>query len=184
MSGDALPLDAILDRTEELLDAVDAMPPADRRIVIELLDRVDDVHRLALTRLGQAITPAEVERLRAVHPAVRWLFEAYGVGLDPHAVVERALDAVRPYVRSHGGEVELVHVDAGRVTVRLAGACVGCSASAVTLQRGVEEALRAGYPDFRELLVDGSTDAPTHEPPGPTLLQIEWHPDASRTGGP
>lgn len=183
MSGDALPLGQILDRTEELLDAVDAMPEADRRTVVELLDRVDDLHRLALTRLGQAVSPAEIERLRAAHPAIAWLWEAYGVGLDDRTVVERALDTVRPYLQSHGGEVEVIEVGDGQVTVRLAGACVGCSASAITLQRGVEEALRAHYPDFRELLVDDASTAVTHEPPGPTLLQIDWHPDASRARG-
>ncbi len=182
MTGDAVPLDRILDRADELLEMVDAMPQADRVTVIELLDRVDDLHRLALTRLGQAISPAEVERLRDAHPAIAWLWDAYGVGLDAVGVVERALGTIRPYLRSHGGEVDLVEVVGGRVTVRLAGACVGCSASAVTLQRGVEEALRTGYPDFRELLVDEPEAAAPHAPPGPTLLQIGWHPDASRAG--
>jgi Fe-S cluster biogenesis protein NfuA len=180
VSADAIPLDAILDRTEELLEAVDAMPEADRLTVIELLDTVDELHRLALVRLGQSLSPADVERLRDAHPAIAWLWEAYGVGLDARTVVERALDTIRPYLSSHGGEVEVLAVEGGRVTVRLGGACVGCSASAVTLQHGVEESLRAGYPDFRQLTVDEDV-AVTHEPPGPTLLEIAWHPDASRT---
>jgi Fe-S cluster biogenesis protein NfuA len=182
VSADATPLDAILDRTEELLEVVDAMPEADRHTVIELLDKVDELHRLALVRLGQSLTAADVERLRDAHPAIAWLWEAYGVGLDARTVVDRALDTIRPYLRSHGGEVQVLAVEDGRVTVRLGGACVGCSASAITLQHGVEDALRAGYPDFRELAVD-EVEAPVHAPPGPTLLQIDWHPEASRAPG-
>lgn len=175
---DAFPLDEILDRMEALYDAVEAMPREDRDLVVELLDRVDDVHRLALTRLGQVLGPAEVEHLRAAHPSIAWLFEAYGVGLGPRAAAERALDAVRPYVSSHGGTVEVLDVRDGIVHVRLGGACAGCTASAITLQEGVREALRTGFPDFRDLEVDEDLDAPAHPPPGQTLLQVDWHPDA------
>jgi Fe-S cluster biogenesis protein NfuA len=176
---DAVPLERILDRLDELLAAVDTLPPADRDNVIELLDHVDDLHRLALTRLGQALTAAQIEELRDVHPAVAWLWEAYGVGLDPHSVVERALDGIRPYLQSHGGEVELLEVVGGQVRVRLVGACSGCSASAITLREGVEEALRTGFPDYTGLVVDEDPDAVPHAPPGPTLLQLQWHPDAT-----
>lgn len=179
MSEDQVPLDAILDRTEALLETVDAMPEPDRATVIELLDRVDDLHRVALTELGAALPAAELERLRGAHPAIAWLWAAYGVGIDPREAVDQALETVRPYLHSHGGEVEVLGIAGGRVTVRLAGACVGCSASAVTLQQGVEEALRTGYPGFRELVVEEPETATPHDPPGPTLLQIAWHPEAA-----
>jgi hypothetical protein len=42
----------------------------------------------------------------------------------------------------------------------------------VTLQKGVEEALRERFPGFVELEVE-EIEAPAHPPPGPTLLQIE-----------
>lgn len=181
MSDEPAPLDQLLDRIEALLEAVDAMPEADRDTVIELLDRVDDLHRTALTELAHTLPTEEIERLRDTHPAIAWLWAAYGVGTDPRQAVEDALESIRPYLHSHGGEVEVVDVQGGRVTVRLAGACVGCSASAITLQEGVDEALRGGFPGFRELIVDPSqdADATAHEPPGPTLLQIEWHPEAT-----
>ncbi len=165
---------------QELFDAIDNLPDVDRGHVIELLDHVDDLHRLALTRLGQQLGPARVEDLRTAHPAITWLFDAYGVGLDAHATADRALDGIRPYLDSHGGQVELVEVVQGRVRVRLTGACSGCSASAITLQEGVERTLREGFPDFVALDVDEDPDAAAHPPPGPTLLQIEWHPDVAR----
>lgn len=178
MSGEPAPLEELLDRTEALLAAVDAMSEDDRRTVIELLDRVDDLHRMALTALEHEVPPEEIERLRDTHPAIAWLWAAYGIGTDPRRAVEDALERIRPYLHSHGGEVEVVDVEAGRVTVRLAGACVGCSASAITLQEGVDEALREGFPGFRELIVDEPEGASPHDPPGPTLLQIAWHPEA------
>jgi len=173
VTDDTRQLGALLDRFEGLLDAVDAMAPADRELVVELLDRVDDLHRLALLRLGQQLSPARVEDLRDAHPAIAWLWDAYGVGLDDRTVAARAIDAVRPYLESHGGDVEVVAVDDGAVTVRMQGACRGCTSSAITLQEGVEEALRAGYPDFRQLVVQDDPDAEAHPPPGgEVLLQI------------
>lgn len=175
-SSDARPLGAILDRMEDLMAAIEEMAPADRAIVIEFLDHVDDLHRLALTRLGQELTPAQVEDHRAAHPAIAWLWEAYGVGLDPRMLASRAIDAVRPYLESHGGDVEVLDVTDGKVLVALSGSCSGCSASAITLQEGVEEALRAGYPDFRELLLEEDPDAIPHGPPGETLIQLQMRP--------
>lgn len=172
-------LDTVLDRLEELLDAVDTLPDADRANVVELLDRVDDLHRLALGQLGARLPAHQVEELRDAHPAVAWLFEAYGIGLDQRAAVDAALDRVRPYLHSHGGEVELHDVTDGVVTVQLTGACAGCSASAITLREGVEEALAAGVPGFARLEVVEDRHAAPHDPPGPTLLQIDWHPESA-----
>lgn len=176
-------LDAVLARLEELLDAVDTLPDADRINVIELLDRVDDLHRLALGQLGARLPAHQVEELRDAHPAIAWLFEAYGIGLDQRAAVGAALDRIRPYLHSHGGEVELREVTDGVVTVELTGACAGCSASAITLRDGVEEALRSGVPGFARLEVIEDLDAEPHDPPGPTLLQIDWHPESAGARG-
>lgn len=174
-------MEAVLDRLEGLLEAVDAMAPADRELVVELLDRVDDVHRLALLRLGQRLGAARVEELRDAHPAIAWLWEAYGVGLDDRGVAARAIDAVRPYLLSHGGDVSVVEVDDGVVHVRMAGACSGCTASAVTLREGVERALREGYPDYVGLRVEEDPDAVPHPPPGgatggEVLVQLQRRP--------
>lgn len=171
-------LDELLDRMEACLDAVERLSAADRENVFELLDTVDHLHRVALHHVGQALDAATIERLRAAHPAVAWLLESYGVGLDERATAELALEDIRPYIHSHGGEVHVLDVDDGVVRVRLSGACSGCSASAITLQEGVEDALRTHLPGFVGLDVE-EDDAPTHAPPGPTLLQIERHPDSS-----
>lgn len=171
-------LDELLDQLEACLDAVEELPEADRDNVFRLLDVVDHLHRVALGHVGCELDAATIERLRAAHPSVAWLWDAYGVGLDARAAARRALDDIRPYIQSHGGEVEVVDVEDGVVRVRLSGACSGCSASAITLQQGVEEALRSNLPDFAGLEVEEDPDAAPHAPPGPTLLQIQPHPDS------
>jgi|SRR2546423_233701 Fe-S cluster biogenesis protein NfuA len=170
-------LDQRLDDLERLLSEVDALDEPLRGKVLALLDGVDALHRLALERLGAVLGADEIERLRATDGAVGWLFDAYAVGVDERATAEAALEGIRPYIHSHGGRLELLDARAGIVRVRLSGSCSGCTASAVTLRNGVEEALRAGFPGFAAMEVE-EDDALPHPPPGPTLLQIESYLDA------
>ena len=165
-------LEEVLNRLEGLLAEIDQLDEEVRRPVLELLDGLDALHRTALERLPEALGAEGVERLRGEDPALAWLLDTYGIGADERAAAERALDSVRPYIHSHGGEVELLDASGGVVHVRLAGACSGCAASAITLREGVEAALREGVPGFQRLEV-APDEGPAHPPPGPTLLQIE-----------
>ena len=169
---DPSPLDQLLTRLEELLAAVEEFEEPERATVLELLDGLDALHRMALGRLPDALGADGVAGLSGAHPALAWLLAAYGVGVDERAAAEDALEDLRPYIESHGGEVEVVDARDGVVRVRMAGACAGCTASAVTLKEGVERALRDGLPRFVGLEVEDDA-APAHPPPGPTLLQID-----------
>lgn len=163
-------LDELLSRLEGLLGEVEALQEDDRRLVMDLLDGVDGLHRLALVRLGDRLGEVQLGELRA-DPAIAWLLDAYGVGVDEHAAADAALEDVRPYIHSHGGEVEVVGAHRGVVRVRMSGACSGCTASAITLREGVEEALRENFAGFSSLEVDES-EAEAHAPPGPTLVEF------------
>lgn len=66
--------------------------------------------------------------------------------------VESALDEVRPALRMDGGDVELVSVDEGVVSVRLLGACGGCPMATMTLVGFVEERLRQRVPEIRRVV--------------------------------
>lgn len=169
-------LDDLLTQLEEALADVEAMEEMVRGRVYELLDGVDALHRMALARLGRALGPDQVADLRAADPAIAWLFDAYSVGVDERAAAEQALESIRPYIHSHGGDVEVLDVDEGVVRVRMSGACEGCTASAITLQQGIEEALRDGFPGFARVEVEDD-DAPAHPPPGATLLELQSPPD-------
>jgi len=168
-------LGPLLDRLEELLADVENLDAPVRDRVFELLDGVDAVHRLAVQRLADAAGPRLAE-LRGSDAAVDWLFEAYGVGVDDLGAASAALESVRPYLHSHGGEVEVLAVEHGVVRVRLAGACSGCTSSAETLRHGVEEALREGLPGFVAMDVAPDDGAPAHPPPTQVLLQITPRP--------
>lgn len=167
-------LGPLLDRLELLLGEVEELEPAARDRVFELLDGVDAVHRMAITRLADSLGPA-LPPLRH-DAAVDWLFEAYGVGVDDVEAASAALEQVRPYLHEHGGEVEVLGVQHGVVRVQLKGACSGCTSAAETLRHGVEEALREGLPGFVAMDVAPDDDAAAHPPPTQVLLQITPRP--------
>ena len=79
-------------------------------------------------------------------------------GLHPYDVTTRvaaALDSVRPYLGSHGGDVELLGIDdAGVVTLRMLGTCDSCPSSTVTLQLAVEGAIQAAAPEVTAIQVE------------------------------
>jgi Fe-S cluster biogenesis protein NfuA len=175
-SGSSLAsLGPLLDRLEELLADVEGLDDDVRSRVFELLDGVDAVHRLAITRLADSLGDG-LSRLRRGDEAVNWLFEAYGIGVDDVEAASAALDQVRPYLQEHGGEVEVLGVQDGVVRVRLAGACSGCTSAAQTLRHGVEEALREGLPGFVAMDVAPDDGAAPHPPPAQVLLQITPRP--------
>ena len=168
-------LGPLLDRLEELLADVEGLDEPVRDRVFELLDGVDAVHRLAMTRLADALGE-QLRPLRRQDAAVDWLFEAYGVGVDDVDAADAALDQVRPYLHEHGGEVEVLGVQHGVVRVRLSGACSGCTSASETLRHGVEEALREGLPGFVSMDVAPDDGAAAHPPPTQVLLQITPRP--------
>jgi len=66
--------------------------------------------------------------------------------------VEEALEEVRPALRMDGGDVELVAVEGGVVSVRLLGACGGCPMATMTLVGFVEERLKQRVPEIRRVV--------------------------------
>lgn len=162
----------LLDRLEAALERADGLEPEARSLLYEILDGVDALHRLALERLSSLVGDQALRAAGDTDPVVDWLLDAYSVGVDERAAALLALEEVAPYVESHGGAIELVHAAGGVVTVRLLGSCAGCSASAVTLQREVEQRLRAGFPGFSRLEVEPD-DVPSHPPPVPVNVELK-----------
>jgi len=129
-----------------------------------LLELVDAIHRPALAR----VVAGELD-----HPLAQTLLAMYDLAdVEPEILVEEALDGVRPYIESHGGQVELLDVDGGEVHLRLGGACDGCAGSTMTLTRGIEQALREGYPAF-ERIVAHAAEPQLLQIAEPQLLQIQ-----------
>lgn len=62
--------------------------------------------------------------------------------------VKQVIDRIRPAVQMDGGDIELVDVVDGLVTLRLVGSCAGCPSAAMTLKMGIERAIRAEVPEI------------------------------------
>ena len=67
--------------------------------------------------------------------------------------LEAVLDRVRPFRRADGGDIEVVSVTGNSAAVRLTGMCAGCPSAQMTLNMGIEAALREEIPEFESLQV-------------------------------
>ena len=66
--------------------------------------------------------------------------------------VEQVLEKIRPALVADGGNVELVDVQDGIVSVKLTGACSGCPMSTMTLKNGIERLLKEEIADIKEVV--------------------------------
>jgi len=66
--------------------------------------------------------------------------------------VEAALARIRPALQADGGDVELIDVREGVVSVKLIGACGGCPMSTMTLRNGIERILKQDVPEVKEVV--------------------------------
>ena len=129
--------DACRELAEELTGAVVQMYGAGLERIVELIDE-DTRDRLAADDL--------VAGLLMIH-------DLYPVPLEERVVA--ALDTVRPYMESHGGNVELLGVEDGIARLRLEGSCKSCRASSSTLELAVRQALQEHAPDLLGMDVEG-----------------------------
>jgi Fe-S cluster biogenesis protein NfuA len=183
------------ERPEELIARVQELQarlesagdPQTRELAEELVSAVVRMYGAGLERLFGTLLDAgaEGERLAlalAEDPHVAALLLIH----DLHPIplqdrVQDALEQVRPYMESHGGNVELLSLHEGVARIGLRGSCSSCAASAVTLEHAVKQALEETAPDLAGLEVE---DAPTPgvgaEPPsaGPALPMAGGSPPA------
>ena len=66
--------------------------------------------------------------------------------------VEKALEEIRPFLQSDGGGISLISIEEETVTVRLEGACVGCSVNQMTLKSGVEMTIKKYAPQIQNVI--------------------------------
>lgn len=178
------------DRIQALLDASAAGGAVARERAEQLVREVTDLYGAGLERLMRYAARAapEVADELVADDLVASLLLVHG--LHPHPVERRisdALDTVRPYLGSHGGDVHLLEVDGdpGNYTVRLqfSGSCKSCPSSAVTLELAVEDAVRAAAPEISsiEVVAQQNESASTIIPTESLLNRVHagrhaWHP--------
>jgi len=67
--------------------------------------------------------------------------------------VKNIIEAIRPNLQAHGGDIELVSTDDDNtVKVRLKGACSGCPGAQMTLKQGIERLLKENLPELKEVI--------------------------------
>ncbi len=148
-------------RLQGLIEKAEALPnPAARVLVRECLESVLAFYGEGLGRILELVSEAEAQGRPALQglvqdPAVSGLLLIHGLHpVDLETRVRGALDKVRPYMESHGGNVELLGLDNGHARLRLQGTCKTCSASTVTLELAVRSALQEACPDLAGFAVE------------------------------
>jgi Fe-S cluster biogenesis protein NfuA/nitrite reductase/ring-hydroxylating ferredoxin subunit len=177
----------LVGRAEQLLEQLERLPAgAARDTATETIGVLLDLYGEGLARIVEVIAErdsGELAEALADDELVAHLLLLHG--LHPIPLEQRlagALDEVRPYLESHGGNVELLGVEHGTVRLRLEGSCSGCPSSAVTLKLAIENAIQRVAPDVAEIVAEG-VEAPAPAPAGPTLLQIEPPSSWATAGG-
>ena len=67
--------------------------------------------------------------------------------------IELALDDIRPYLKADGGDVNVVEITEDMtVKVKLLGACVSCNVSTMTLENGIEVAIKRAVPEIKKVI--------------------------------
>ncbi len=160
--SDAVSPEALVQRVEELTAQVDQIPdPASRRTAEDLMAAVIDMYGLGLTRIVEILDEAgeqgaELQQRLAedgVIASLLLIHDLYPVPISER--VAEALESVRPYMESHGGNVELISLDDGVARLRLEGSCDGCPASSSTLELAIKTALDEAAPDLVGIEVEG-----------------------------
>lgn len=183
------------ERIQTLLDAVSSPVggTAARERAEQLVREIVELYGAGLARIIEMSDEDAVGRY-AADDLVASLLLVHGLHPhDLHRRVSDALESVRPYLGSHGGDVELLDVVAGpdgaAVRLRFEGSCKSCPSSSVTLELAVQDAVRAAAPEVTAIEVVAAEPADTPVIPAESLLghlhsniATQWHPVTDITG--
>jgi Fe-S cluster biogenesis protein NfuA/nitrite reductase/ring-hydroxylating ferredoxin subunit len=162
----------LVGRVQELTAQVEALADPQARVCAEeLAAAVVQLYGEGLERIFAALD----EQMRAqlaedgVVASLMLIHGLYPVSLETR--VQAALDSVRPYMDSHGGNVELLGIEDGIARLRLEGSCSGCAASQSTMELAIERALEETAPDLLGIDVEGVVAPPR---PSEPAVEVTW----------
>jgi Fe-S cluster biogenesis protein NfuA/nitrite reductase/ring-hydroxylating ferredoxin subunit len=177
---------ALADRIETLLAGFDtvATPRQSRERAEQLVRTIVGVYGAGLERVLSIVHEAASERSDEIFgrlcddrlvESLLCLHDLHPLSLEER--VQRALDSVRPYLKSHEGDIEVVAIDGPIAYVRLEGSCEGCPSSAATVRLAVERAILERVPEIREVRAEGVADGDGSPRAGSSLrLESDWLP--------
>lgn len=164
------------ERVEKLAARLEsAGDPETRATALDLVQSVVELHGAALQRLIDSLiqTPAGEQALSDAleDDLVSSMLLLHNLHPDDiETRVLRGIEKARPYLKSHGGDVELDRVRDGIVHLRLHGTCGSCPSSSITLKNAVEDALFEVAPDIVEIVSENAA-ATSHS--GPQLVTLK-----------
>jgi Fe-S cluster biogenesis protein NfuA/nitrite reductase/ring-hydroxylating ferredoxin subunit len=175
-------------RIETLIQEVEEFTDAHTRAITgELVQSLLDMYGEGLARIFELIAQVETPDYKLIETLanddlVGSLLLLHGLHpIDIETRIVQALDGVRPYLKSHGGNVEFVGVEDGVAYLRLEGSCHGCPSSTMTLKLTIEEAIYKAAPDLDRLEVEGVADPPRQ--PGRTGVPVTFVPSRRQKDG-
>ncbi len=158
------PLASLISDIQHYETIVSAWDESQQATISGLKRAIEALHREALARLIRTVKQESMPALRlAVEDEVVYSLLRYHELIKPPAPplqerIEMALAEVRPGLKGHSGDVELVAIHLpDTVEVRLIGACSHCPASSLTLTQGVEEAIKRYCPEIQRVIATEST---------------------------
>lgn len=151
--------DQLIARVQQLTGRLEDLDdPACRELAEELTAAVVQMYGAGLERIVELSDPGTRDAMSKdeLVAGLLMIHDLYPVPIEER--VMQALDTVRPYMESHGGNVELLGIEDGVAKLRLEGSCKSCRASSSTLELAVRQALEEAAPDLLGMDVEGVLD--------------------------
>ena len=159
------------ERIQRLLGQIEALPyPGARELLQECMEAVLAFYGVGLERILQVVSEDGAEGRKVYRDliqddVVKGLLLIHDLHpSDLETRLREALDKVRPYLKSHGGNVELISLQNDIAKLRLQGTCQSCASSSVTLELAIRNAIEQACPDLAHFDVEGVADKPAHLP--------------------
>ncbi|MBV8102853.1 MAG: NifU family protein [Verrucomicrobia bacterium] len=150
------------ERLQKLLGEVEALPyPGAKELIQDCMESVLGFYGAGLKRILQVVSEDGPEGRKVFRDLIRddvvkgllLIHDLHPLNLEARLL--EALDKVRPYLNSHGGNVELISLENDVARLRLQGTCQSCASSSVTLELAIRHAIEQACPDLVHFDVEG-----------------------------
>ena len=150
------------ERLQQLLAEVQRLPyPGAREMIQDCMEAVLGFYGAGLKQILKVVSEDGAEGRKVFRDLIRddvvkgllLIHDLHPLDLETRLV--EALDKVRPYLKSHGGNVELVSLENDVARLRLQGTCQSCASSSVTLELAIRHAIEQACPDLVHFEVEG-----------------------------
>jgi Fe-S cluster biogenesis protein NfuA/nitrite reductase/ring-hydroxylating ferredoxin subunit len=156
------------ERIQKLIERIEALPyPGAKELIQECMEAMLTFYGHGLSRILQVVNEADSEGRKVyrelIHDdVIKGLLLIHDLHpLDLAARLRDALDKVRPYLKSHGGNVELISLENNVAKLQLQGTCQSCASSAVTLELAIKHGIEQACPDLAHFEVEGIVEKPS-----------------------